>query len=112
MMLVSLAQASSHLRRDTSDDDSDLTLKIKAASAAVLNYIDDNFIFLDSAGEPAVDSAGIAVEVPEDIQAATLLLIGYFYRDRDFDTGNQYSMGYLPAPVTALLYPYRTPGCR
>ena len=39
VMLVRLQEASDHLRRDTTDDDNDLTLKIKAASAAIINYL-------------------------------------------------------------------------
>src|SRR5207245_838994 len=108
MMLVTLEQASAQLRRDTTDDDADLTLKIKAASRAVVTYLKTPS-FADSAGDVIEDSSGIAIDVPEDVQIATLLLVGYFYKQRDEDAGKEFEAGALPRPVTALLYPYRTP---
>lgn len=113
VMLVTLQQAKDHLRVDTDDGDSDLSLKIEAASGAVLNYIRSGAdIFLDSTGEPALDSNGGAIGIPREVQQATLLLLGYFYRDRDADSEKAYEMGYLPRPVTALLYPHRDPVVR
>lgn len=114
MMLVSLETASEHLRRDTTDDDADLELKIKAASRAVVTYLKTPS-FADSNGDIPEDSNGIAIEVPEDVQAATLLLIGEYYRNRDADAGQtgkvpeQFGYGYLPQAVIALLFPYRSP---
>lgn len=109
-MLVTLAQASAHLRRDTTDDDADLTDKIIAASQVVLNYIGDgaddfiNSFNVDSAGNPIIPAA---------VQAATLLLTGILYKIRDGEGGiinpQFHDQGYLPLAVTALLYPYRTP---
>lgn len=111
MILVTLQQASDHLRRDTSADDNDLLLKVMAASAAVMNYIQGPGItdFTDSAGDIIEDSNGDPLFVPYDIQAATLLLIGYFYKDRDENADGAFDRGYLPMPVTALLTPYRDP---
>lgn len=107
--LVTLEQASDHLRRDTTDDDNDLQLKISAASAAVLNYLkggaDD---ILDSDGQVPTDSDGEPI-APFEVKAATLLMVGYLYKDRDSDEDKAYEMGYLPKPVTALLYPLRKP---
>lgn len=109
-MLVTLTQARAHLRSDTSDDDEDLTLKIHAASAAVINYIRNGAdTFTDSAGDPILDTAGDPVGIPYEIKAATLLLIGYLYRNRDGDPDKDFSLGFLPFPVMALLYPYRDP---
>lgn len=108
MMLVTLQQASDHLRRDTDADDADLTLKIHAASAAVLNYLSVGADrFLDSSGEMITDSAGDPVDIPYEVQAAVLLMVGTLYKDRD--ASDAFERGYLPAPVTALLYPLRTP---
>lgn len=113
VMLVSLAQAKDHLRIDTSDGDNDLTLKIHAASGAVLNYIRSGAdAFTDSSGEAILDSNESPIGIPYEIQAATLLMIGYLNRDRDADGDKAYQMGYLPAPVTALLYPHRDPMLR
>lgn len=110
-MLVTLQQASDHLRRDTTDDDTDLEDKIMAASNIVLNYVGagaDDFI-----NSSNVDSTGNPI-IPRAVQAATLLMIGYLYKNREpadpkTMTEIQYMLGYLPMPVTALLYPYRTP---
>lgn len=112
-MLVSLEQASNHLRRDSSDDDSDLIIKIKAASRAVVTYMDGGAdFFLDSAGDAIEDSNGTAIGVPDDVQAATLMMVGLLYKTRDGEAGTinpDFSSGFLPDVVTCLLYPYRTP---
>jgi hypothetical protein len=114
MMLVSLEAASAHLRRDTTDDDSDLLLKIRAASSAVVRYLGDGAsMFLDSNGNPDEQSDGVVVDVPDDIQIATLLLIGDLYSNREGvqegQVDAQFGYGYLPTHVISLLYPYRTP---
>lgn len=114
MRLVTLAQASAHLRRDTTDDDPDLLLKIEAASEMVMSYIGDGAeAWTDSSGSVIEDSAGDAMDVPKRVQSATLMMVGYLYRERD--AGNEYQVpaqwgfGYLPIGVTALLYPLRRP---
>lgn len=113
VMLVSLAQAKEHLRVDDSDNDNDLTLKIHAASAAVLNYIRNGAdIFTDSSGEPLVDSNDVPLGIPYEVQAATLLMLGYLYKDRDGDPDKAYEHGYLPMPVMSLLYPHRVPSLK
>ncbi len=124
VMLVTLRQASDHLRRDSSDDDSDLVLKIHAASSAVLNYLKDGASFLetaviasddgvdstifDGADQVYVDASG-ELAAPFEVRAATLLLIGYLYKNRDADPDKEFEMGYLPRPVMSLLYPLRKP---
>lgn len=112
MMLVTLAQASNHIRRDTTADDADLELKVMAASQMVMNYIEEaGEDWGDSAGDPILDSNGFAQNVPYPIQAATLMLVGYLYRERDGSNEYQTQIAgfYLPIGVTAILYPYRTP---
>lgn len=114
MMLVSLQEASDHLRRDTEDDDMDLTLKIHAASAAVLNYLKSGAdSFLDSNGEVLQDSSGDPVGVPFEVKAATLLMVGELYKSREGAqegaVDSQFGYGYLPRSVVALLYPLRDP---
>ena len=109
VMLVSLAQASLHLRRDTDDDDTDLILKIHAASGAVINYLKDGATFLDSADEVDTDSFSEPIGVPFEVQAAVLLLVGMFYLDRDGSEPDLWERGYLPKAITALLYPLRDP---
>lgn len=118
---VTLQQASDHLRRDTTDDDNDLKLKITSASAAVKNYIKTTspyVIAVDTAGDPVLDSAGDPVPEedtagdpiirPEVIQA-TLAMVGIFYRDRDGQEMEKWELGFLPNWVSCILYPLRTP---
>jgi hypothetical protein len=117
VMLISLSQASEHLRRDTNADDGDLTIKIEAASQAIINYIDDKD-FLDSSGDVEYDTFGDPIGVPKPIQAATLALVGMLYSDRD---GQEFEMlinnrgttrvGEIifPRTVHFLLEAYRSP---
>src|SRR3546814_6088760 len=83
-MLVSLEAAKAHLRVDHDEDDNDIALKLQAASAAVLRYLKTEGIadFVDSSGTPPEDSSGIVEAVPADVRAATLLMLGYLYKDR------------------------------
>lgn len=104
MMFITLAEAKDHLRVDDSEDDNDITLKTHAASGAVRNY-------LKSAASAYLDADGavIADAVPFEVKAATMLMLGYLYKDRDENANGAYEQGYLPKPVTALLYPLRDP---
>lgn len=112
VMLVSLEQARQHLRSDADADDADLTLKIQAASKAVLRYLKPagvaRLMEVDSSGDPVEDSDGLVDDVPEDVMLSTLLLVGVFYSDREGQE-IKWEPGYLPAAVTALLYPLRDP---
>lgn len=114
MMLVSLQQAKDHLRMDHDDDDNDITLKVHAASGAVVNYLKSGAdSFLDSSGEPETDSSGDPVGVPFEVQAAVLIMLGELYMNREAElqgeVAAQWGYGYLPQPVIALLYPLRDP---
>lgn len=120
-MLVTLQEARDHIRSDTTADDADLTLKINAASGAVLNYLkgaspwqyeyDSNLgVQLDSAQQPIplLDSSGQKI-LRWEVRAAVLLMVGYLYKDRDENPDGEYEQGYLPKPITAILYPLRDP---
>jgi hypothetical protein len=105
MMIVTLAEAKDHIEVDFDDKDAAITLYVKAASQAVVNYLKDAAdVFLDEDNE--VDDEFVTFEV----KAATLLMVGYLYKNRDNNEGDEFKPGYLPAPVTALLYPLRDPG--
>lgn len=116
--LVTLDEAKAHLRVDHGLDDDDITLKIEAASAAVLDYIGDTqYLFLDTGGDDldledtSPDQAGLRAR--HTCRQATLLLLGEFYRNREPTATDpvdpQFGYGYLPRSVTALLYKLRTP---
>lgn len=122
MMLVTLEQAKEHLLVDFDDADNDIKLKISAASGSVLNYLknrkklyvpqvdEDGYDVLDSQGDVVyeLDSSGDRI-IRDEVKHATLILLGYFFRDRDGAEGKDWAPGFLPPPVTALLYPLRDP---
>lgn len=128
VMLVTLEQARDHLRIDTEDGDNDLTLKIHAASNAVLNYMKKSGLAyeyeIDSAGDPVRDSSGDPVflldsagdrVVLSEVQAAVLIMLGVIYIDRDgqdfVDGGSSPTLGelHIPRTVKWLLDPLRRP---
>lgn len=123
MMYVTLQRAKQHLNMDHDLDDPLIEAYIGAASEAVKNYLksaspyeverdsNDDPIF-DSSGDPvyAVDSSDDKI-VRYAVQAATLLQLGFLYKDRDENADGAYDIGYLPKPVMALLYPLRKPAC-
>lgn len=97
--LVTLQEASGHLRRDLDDDDdADLTMKIEAASDAVMRYL---------------EWTDVPADVPVAVKAAVLRLVGDMYVNREGSTDSaiseQFGYGYLPANVLSLLYPLRVP---
>lgn len=118
-MLVTLQEASDSLRRDTSDDDADLILKIKAASQSILNYLHDHMLVYeyeeDEHGKPVLDSAGEKIYITDssgeyivrdDVKSAVLILVGVLYKDRDaksfVDGDKQETLGYLKIPNTVV----------
>jgi hypothetical protein len=124
MMYVTLDRAKRHLNMDHDQDDVLIEAYIGAASNAVKNYLksaspyeverdSNDDPILDSSGYPTyiVDSSGDK-QVKYEVQAATLLQIGFLYKDRDENANDAYDMGYLPKPVTALLYALRDPALR
>lgn len=89
------------------EDDALLDEYIEAASAAVINYLKgqaEALLNLDSGGD--IPSG---TEIPKEIEIATILLVGHFYKEPDGNDDGSFEHGYLPRPVTALLYPLRDP---
>lgn len=124
MMYVTLERGKQHLNMDHDLDDVLITAYIGAASGAVKNYLKSASAYeverdsnddpiLDSAEDPTyvVDSSGDKV-VKYEVQAAVLLMLGFLYKDRDENPDQAFAQGYLPKPVTALLYPLRDPALR
>jgi hypothetical protein len=108
-MLVSLAQTKQMLRVDTDDDDALLTLLISAASRAVARYLKGQAGTLLSVDSPPDSPPNDLSAINEDIAVATIILVGHFYRSPDNDVDAAFEQGYLPRPVTAILYPLRDP---
>lgn len=124
MMYVTLARGKQHLNMDHDQDDVLIGAYIRASSEAVKNYLksaspyeverdSNDDPIADSSGDPiyVVDSSGDKV-VKYAVQAAVLLMLGFLYKDRDENPDEAFAQGYLPKPVTALLYPLRAPACQ
>ncbi len=104
--LVSLQQVKAGLRVDHDDDDGHLELLIEAASNRVVKHLKGRaaeVLDLDSSGEPT--SGGI----PAEVMVATIMLVGYLYRNPDQDPDRDFDIGMLPKPVKSLLYALRDP---
>lgn len=124
MNFTTLEKIKSHLRIDDDAEDDLLDSYIFSASSAVKNYLKSASPYalkLDDDFNPEVDVEGAPIYetdaqgervINKTVEHATLILIGYFYKDRDNNEGNAYEQGYLPKPVTALLYPLRDPSLR
>ena len=124
MMYVTLERAKQHLNMDHDQDDVLIEAYVGAASEAVKNYLKSASAYepeRDSNDDPVLDSSGDPIYVVDSsgdkvpkyvVQAATLLQLGFLYKDRDENADGAYDMGYLPKPVTALLYPLRDPALR
>jgi Phage gp6-like head-tail connector protein len=122
MMLVTLEEAKDHLEVDFSSKDTMISLKVSSASGMVLNYLKSRrnlyVLLVDDDGEPLLDSQGEVVYeldsqgariVRDEIKHAVLILVGMLFRDRDGVEAKDWAPGFLPAPVTAILYPLRDP---
>lgn len=114
MMLIDLATARAQIRSDETVDDALVVAYIEAVSESILNYVDVAH-YIDSTGEVPVDSAGLALDVPEPWRLACMLEVARMYRFRENDADDhvdaQFGYGY-PFGKTAmgLLFPYRMPG--
>ena len=98
-MILSTDQAVAHLRLDPDEAIAaadELADSVAAAEATVLRYL-------------KVIEADIPDADLPTVVAATKLMLGYLWRLRDEDEKAEYQQGFLPRPVTALLYPLRDP---
>ncbi|MNO31427.1 Phage gp6-like head-tail connector protein [compost metagenome] len=123
MMYVTLERAKQHLNMDHDEDDNLITVYVQAASSAVKNYLKSASPYeveRDSNDDPVTDSNGDPEYVRDSngdkviagaVEAAVLIMIGFLYKDRDENPDTAFEQGYLPKPVTALLYPLRDPAC-
>ena len=93
MTWVTLEDARHHLRCDDESNDTMLVSYIAAAEATINRYI----------------TGAVEATATPDIKVAALLLIGYYDYHRTMDKDMPSDGNYLPAPVRALLWPYRKP---
>lgn len=109
--LVTLEQTRQALQMTHTGQDDLIVGLIRASSRMVLSYLKlDEDAYLNSDGTMEMDSATLGYdEVPAEVQAATLYLVGVLFRDRDGAESEKWSPGYLPGPVLSMLYPLRTP---
>lgn len=118
---VTLERAKQHLNMDHNLDDTLIEAYVGAASEAVKNYLKSASAYepeRDSNDDPILDSSGDPVYAEDSngdkivryaVQAAVLLMVGFLYKDRDENPDSAFERGYLPRPVTALLYSLRDP---
>ena len=91
--LITLESAKDHLRVDHDLDDGDIQNKIMEASAIVIDYL--KLIEIPESWDPVA---------PEHIQAATKLILGELYRNRESSTADVLSVA-----VKSLLHRSRDP---
>ena len=98
--IVSLSQVKQALRIDHEDDDATLVLYINAATSAVVAYLKDPDLLSVESPPDAID---------ERVISSIIMLVGYWYRAPDNNNDGAFERGYLPMPITAMLYPMRDP---
>ncbi|ENW78405.1 hypothetical protein F909_04095 [Acinetobacter sp. ANC 3929] len=93
MSLVTLEEVKQHLRYDDDSNDTNIEIYIKAAESAVFRYTDE------------VHHA----QPPEEFKLAVLVYVGFYDKYRNAESDAPVNGNYMPQPVQALLFPYRTP---
>lgn len=103
--LVTLEEIKKGLVIDFDDDDELLGMMNLSASAAVLNYLK-----IEADDLTPVTGGGVSDDdFPEQARIATILLVGFLYRNRDRNEDGDFGVANLPAPVVSLLHPLRYP---
>ena len=117
MALVTLAQLQAHLRipvgvsSPPTAAEADLQLKLDAAEAAILLYLERPTDVDWTATMAGWDGGSPAPVVPASVVAAVLLQAAelYGFRGDDLDTVKREAPGDLAPAIKALLYRYRDP---
>lgn len=89
--MITLDEAKRHLRVDHTDEDSDITLKLRLAVAIVEDYIGENPSWTNNAHDL--------------VDAATLLVLGELYTNREAGADP------LSPTVRTILERLRVPAC-
>lgn len=103
--LVTVDQIKARLKFDHDADDDDLAQLALACSKLVLNYLKVSSDFYESSNSTESEPG----TVPDEVQAATIYLVGVLLRDPSGSEMDKWKLGYLPMPVIAMLYPLRDP---
>ena len=95
MSWATLEQAKQHLRYDADDTSNDAILQayLDATAAAINSYI----------------TATVTPANTPLLRTAQLLYVGYLDQYRNAEADAPVNGNYLPQPITALLWPLRTP---
>ncbi len=109
-LIVTIQEARDWLHLDDAETDAVISRALSAASRAVVRYLKwqaGSILVIDSPPNSPPDNLA---NVVDDVAMAVLMLAGILMKERDGDeAGDFYELGYLPKPVTALLYPMRDP---
>jgi hypothetical protein len=108
-LLVSLADVKKALSIDTNEKDDILSIYISAASLGVVQYLGGQASSVIGIDSPPNSPPDDLVLVDERVRLAVIVYVGMIYREPDGDAAKNFERGYLPKPVTALLYPLRDP---
>jgi hypothetical protein len=106
VMLVEVEEVKSRIRFDHDEEDDDIELAIRSASAAVLNYLK---VPHDHYTDSSESSGEVPADVPDEVTQAVITLVAIWKRDPAGVEMKDWEMGYLPRPVMAILYPLRDP---
>ncbi|MCJ0828695.1 head-tail connector protein [Acinetobacter sp. NIPH1876] len=94
MSIVTLEEAKGHLRYDDDSNDTELQIYLDSAESTILRYVDE-----EHRVEP----------YPKEFRSAVLLYVGYFDKYRNAESDAPVNGNFMPQPVQALLFTYRTP---
>lgn len=94
MSIVTLEEAKGHLRYDDDSNDTELQIYLDSAESTILRYVDE-----EHRVEP----------YPKEFKSAVLLYAGYFDKHRNAESDAPVNGNFMPQPVQALLFTYRTP---
>lgn len=98
--LVALPEVKAMLRILHDEDDYVLQMIISAASQSIATHLKQPNLLL-------VESPPVYID--PRIKIATIMLVGHIYRSPDRNVDNAFEFGFLPKPVTAILYNMRDP---
>lgn len=102
---VTLEEAKNHLRVSGTDSDDDIGLKILQASAITCHRLKITDPAVPSAEDGIIASTwGSPLEIPTQVKAITLLVLGAIHEGRESEVSNIISDG-----MKRLIEPYRDP---